>query len=265
MTNLIIAHFTQEAEAQEAFSKLQNLEKIGDITIYEMAVVVKDAEGKASVVEAMSAEGTEPLSDMAIGAVIGALAGPVGLVTGMLVGTLTGSVAESDHYGFDEDFLSKVTDQLQPGASVVVLEVEEDDPVFIDSTITLLGATMTRTDVNYEYTKYSDEELEEYEEDILAVRDKLKTAVDEEKDKLHKKIAKLKGKRKERIEELKEKVSEVDDKIKVSGKEKKVARIRAKIEKHQKKITELEQKLAAVVADAKADEQEEVKHAEDLG
>lgn len=259
MTNLIIAHFSQETEAQEAFTKLQELEKIGDITIYEMAVVVKDAAGAAVVKEAITAEGSETLSGMAIGALIGALAGPVGLVAGMLVGTLTGEVAESDDYGFEEDFLSKVTGELQPGMAAVVLEVEEDDPEFIDSTLALLGATIDRTDVNYEYTKYSDEELEEYEEDILKVRDKLKTATDEEKDKLHSKIAKLKEKRKERIVELKEDVHEADSKI--SGKEKKVARIRTKIEKHQKKIAELEKKLAAIVQEEKG----EVKPVEDMG
>jgi uncharacterized membrane protein len=258
MTNLIIANFSRETEALEAFTKLQELEKIGDITIYEMALIARDGEGQAVVKEAVTAEGSQALSGMAIGTLIGALAGPVGLVTGMLVGTITGAVAEADDYGFEGDFLSKVMGQLQPGTSAVVLEVEEDDPEFIDSTLSLLGAAMTRTDVNYEYTKYSDEELEEYEEDILAVRDKMKTAADEEKDKLRNKITKLKAKRKERIEELKEKTAEVEEKVKVSGKERKIARVRAKIEKHQKKIAELEQKLAGILQEDKKDQPEQV-------
>ena len=259
MTNLIIAHFNQETEAQEAFTKLQELEQIGDITIYEMAVIAREAAGEPVVKEAITAEGSQTLSGMAIGTLIGALAGPVGLVTGMLVGTLVGEAAELDDYGFEEDFLSKVTSQLQPGMSVVVLEVEEDDPEFIDSTLSLLGATIDRTDVNYEYTKNSDEELEEYEEDILTARDKMKTAADEEKDKLRSKIAKLKAKRKERIVELKADITEAESKL--SGKDKKVARIRAKIEKHQKKISELEKKMADVIQQEKG----EVKQVEDLG
>src|ERR1700761_4944694 len=247
MTHLILASFDQQEKAVEAFAKLQTLEKIGDITIYEMAVITKNAEGQASIDEALTAEGTQTLTGIAVGAVIGALAGPVGLITGMLIGTVTGEVAELDDYGFEDDLVARVTEQLKPGTSVVVLEVEEDDPVFIDSTLTMMGTEPQRIDVNYEYTKYSDEELEEFEEDILSVRDKLKTAVDEEKEKLRKKITKLKGKRKERIEELKEKAGEAEDKIKASGKEKKVERIRGKIEKHQKKIAELEQKLAAIL------------------
>lgn len=254
MTHLIIASFDQQEQATEAFSKLQDLEKIGDITIYEMAVITKNAEGQASIVEAVTAEGGQTVTGMAVGAVIGALAGPVGLVAGMLLGTLTGEVAELDDYGFEDAFVAKVTGQLKPGASVVVMEVEEDDPVFIDSTLTMMGTEAQRTDVNYEYTKYSDDELEEFEEDIQSQRDKLKTAVGEEKEKFRNKIAKLKGKRKERIEELKEHVEERQ----VSGKEKKVARIRGKIEKHQKKIAELEQKLAGILQENKEEEPQQV-------
>lgn len=255
MTHLITASFHQEEKAVEAFTKLQELEKIGDITIYEMVVVAKNAVGETSILNALTAEGSQTLSAMAVGTIIGALAGPVGMVTGMLVGALTGEVAELDDYGFEDDFFAKVTDQLKPGTSVIVLEVEEDDPVFIDSTFTMLGAEPQRTDVNYEYTKYSDEELEEFEEDILGLRDKLKMAVDEEKEKFRSKITKLKGKRKDRIEELKEKkenATEPDGKV--SGKEKKIGRIRGKIEKHQKKIAELEQKLAVVLQKEKVEE-----------
>ena len=254
MTHLIIASFDLQEQATEAFSKLQNLEKIGDITIYEMAVINKNAEGQASVADAITAEGGQTVTGMAVGAVIGALAGPVGMVAGMLVGTLTGEVAEMDDYGFKADFVARVTGQLKPGASLLVMEVEEDDPVFIDSTLTMLGTEPQRMDVNYEYTKYSDEELEEFEEDILSARDRLKTSVDEEKDRFRKKIAKLKAKRKERIEELKEHVEERQ----ASDKEKKVARIRGKIEKHQKKIAELEQKLAGLLQENKTEEPQQV-------
>jgi hypothetical protein len=138
--HLITASFDQEEKAVEAFTKLQELEKIGDITIYEMVVVAKNDAGEASIVEALTAEGTQTLPAMAVGTIVGALAGPVGMVTGML---------------------------------------------------------------------------------------------------------------------LKEHAAEAD--VKVAGKEKKIGRIRGKIEKHQKKIAELEQKLAGVLQK----EKEEVKEPEE--
>ena len=237
------ASLQQQTEAAEVFHKLQELESIGDITIYEMVLVVKDVNGETSVVQAVTSEGTQLLSGLTIGTLIGSLAGPVGLMLGMVTGSMAGAAAEADDYGFAEDFLSKAANQLQPGTAAVVAEVEEEDPVFVDSSLSLMGATVVRSDVNYEYTKYSDEEMDEFDEDIADAREKLKAATNDEKEKIHRKIDKIKSKRTDRIIELKEKVNKIEADVKASVKERKIAAIRSKIEKHQKKIAELEKKL----------------------
>lgn len=251
MTNLIVASFNQEAEATEASHKLHELESIGDITIYEMIVIKKNADGETTVMEVDTTAGFTTLSGMALGTLIGALAGPVGLVAGMMTGTLTGAVLEADDYGFAEDFVARIGDQLQPGMAAVVAELDEDSQVFVDSTLTPLGATLTRTDVDYEYNKYSDEELDEFEEDIAAKRAKLQSAEAEDKAKFQQKLTDLKEKRNERIVRLKEKIKETVTEIKTSGKERKIAKIRNKIEKHQKKIAELEKDLQEVLEKGK--------------
>ena len=46
MTNLIIATFKEEAEALEASQKLNELESIGDVTIYERVIIKKNAFNK---------------------------------------------------------------------------------------------------------------------------------------------------------------------------------------------------------------------------
>src|ERR1700743_2043849 len=151
MTNLLIATFSGEAEAMEASQKLNELESIGDITIFERVVLKKNADGKTVVLQADTTEGQTTVSGMAVGAVIGSLAGPVGLVAGMFTGTLAGAVVESDNFGFAEDFVSGAADQLKPGMAAIVAELEESDVVFVDSSITPLGATLKRSDVDYEY------------------------------------------------------------------------------------------------------------------
>jgi uncharacterized membrane protein len=251
MTNLIVASFKQEAEAMEASQKLTDLESIGDITIYEMIVVKKDPDGEVVVLQADTTEGSKTLSGMAIGTLVGALAGPVGLVLGMFTGTLTGAAIEADDYGFAEDFLFRVAGQLEPGTVAVIAEVEEDDPEFIDSTLTLMGANLNRTDVDYEATRYSDAEMDEFDEDIAAARTKLKDAVSVEKERFRQKIARLKEKRKERIAEIQEKVKEATTEVKLSVRDRKIGRIRTKIEKHQLKIANLEKKLQAVLEKGK--------------
>ncbi len=96
-----------------------------------------------------------------------------------------------------------------------------------------------------------DEEIDELDEEIAAARAKLKSAVDNDKVKFRKKIDKLKEERKERIDEFKEKVKETATEIKTSAKERVIGKIRSKIEKHQKKISDLEKQLQAVLAKGK--------------
>jgi uncharacterized membrane protein len=256
MTNLIVATFKEEAEAIEASQKLHELETIGDITIFEMVLVRKNADGEITVVQADTSEDLSTFSGMAIGALIGALAGPVGLVTGMLVGTLSGAAAEVDTYGFEEDFIASASEQLQPGMAAVVAEIEEDDTVFVDSSITPLAAMLTRSDVDYEYTKHSEEKIEELDEEIAGVRAKIKTAGDDEKTKLQQKIVKIKEERKEKIDEFKEKLKDTLADVKQSGRERKVEKIQNKIEKYHKKIVELEQRLQAVLEKGKGEVKE---------
>jgi len=251
MTNLIIATFKEETEAIEASQKLHELESIGDITIYEMVIVKKDAGGETVVLQTDTTEGLTTLSGMAIGTLIGSLAGPVGLLAGMFTGTLAGAAAEADNYGFAEDFIAGAADQLQPGMIAVIAEVEEDDPVFVNGSLTPLGATLTRSDVDYEYTKHSDEEIDELDEEISAARAKLKSATDKGKGKIQQKISKLKEERKERIDELKEKMKDAIGDIKASVKERKVEKLRNKIEKQHKKIAELEKQLQAIMEKGK--------------
>jgi uncharacterized membrane protein len=252
MTNLIIATFKEEAEALEASQKLNELESIGDITIYERVIIKKNANGETVVLQTDTTEGLTTVSGMAVGALIGALAGPVGLVAGMFTGTMVGAVVDADNYGFGEDFVTGAGDHLQPGMTAVIAEVEESDEIFINSSLTPLGATLTRSDVDYEYTKHSDEEIDEMDDEIAAARAKLKTAAENDKAKFQKKIEKLKEERKERIEEFKEKVKDAEAEVKASVKESKIGKLRSKIEKHQQKIANLEKQLQTVVEKDKA-------------
>jgi uncharacterized membrane protein len=258
MTNLLIASFKPEAEAIEASHKLNELETMGDITVYEMVIIKKNADGEAAVLQADTSGGVRTLSGMAIGTLIGSLAGPVGVLAGMFTGTLAGMVMEEDHYGFTEDFTSKALAQLQPGETAVVAEIDEDNEVFVDGTLKPMGATLTRTDVDYEYDEYSDEEMDELDEEIASERAKIKSATDAEKSKIQKKIANLKEKRKEKIADLKEKIKEAAANVKTAVQGHKEAELRDKIEKHHKKIAALEKKLQKALG--KQPKEKEVEH-----
>jgi uncharacterized membrane protein len=246
MTNLIIDSFSEDAKALEASQKLSDLESIGDITIYERVLVKKNADGAASLLQSETTGGLRTLSGMAVGSMVGSLAGPVGLMAGMLTGTLSGAALEEEYEGFSKDFVTKAVSLLQPGTSAVIAEMDEDSDVFVDGTLKPLGGTLVRTDVDYEYDKYSDEQIDAFNEEIAEERAKLKSARDAEKAKIKEKIAAIKAKRQERVLELKEKIKDQIAKIKTPLRDHKISRLKSSIERHQTRIAALQKELKEI-------------------
>jgi uncharacterized membrane protein len=244
MTNLVVGSFNDEAQAFAASHRLIELESYGDITVYEKVIVKKDAYGKTSVIQSDTSDGVRTLSGMAIGSLVGAIAGPVGFLVGMLTGTLVGAVAESDYFDFSDDFSRKVTDRLQPGTVAIIAEVFEESTDFIDNAFDSLGSTVVfRSDVDYVYDDYEDEEIEESDEEIAAERANIKSANATEKAKIQKKIEDLKDKRRKRISELKEKHHTNRERHQASRKEARKERLEKRITRHQTRIAELEVKV----------------------
>lgn len=246
MTNIIIASFQTEAQAILASEKLSELELLGDITIYERVIVRKDLDGDAVVLQTDSTAGMRTVSGMAIGTLIGAIAGPVGMMIGMFSGTLSGAVLEADYFSFSEDFGAKAIEQLQPGKVAIIAEIDEDIELFVDAPLVALGATLVRTNVDYEYDKYSDEQIEDIDEEIAEERANIKSAVEAQKAKIQNRISSLKEKRRKRIEELKQKAKDTVEEIEAPFNKWKVNRLKKRIENHQVKLTELQQELEQI-------------------
>ncbi|SEW24338.1 DUF1269 domain-containing protein [Chitinophaga arvensicola] len=243
MTNLIIASFSEEAQAMNTAKKLTELEAIGDITIYESVMIRKDEKGEVTVLEQDTAEGSRTLTGMAIGGLIGVLGGPVGMMAGMLVGTITGAAWESDHYSFSRDFAGKVADELQPGMVAIIAEVDEDNKVFLDTYVNDAWGKLVRTDVEYEYDKISNEQLEAIDEEIAADRNALRLASQEEKEKIQQTITTLKEKRKEKIAAFKAAADTTLAEEKGLVKETRAEFIHNRIARYREKLAALEEEL----------------------
>jgi len=188
MTNLIVITFSNESKAIDGSHKLSELESFGDVSIFEKAMVKKDANGNVTVLESDTTDGLRTLSGMAIGTMLGALGGPVGLLVGMLGGTMTGALLDSDHFDFSEDFGAKVSSRLQPGTVALIAEISEEGPSIVDTALEPLAATISRSDVDYEYDEYEDDQVEEIDDEISAERAEFKSAVAGDKAKIQKKI-----------------------------------------------------------------------------
>jgi uncharacterized membrane protein len=257
MTDLIIATFTQESHAIEASIKMLEHESIGEISIYELVIIKKNQDGNTEILKSENTGESRTLSGLAFGNPADDLAGPVGTVIAMFSGTFTGALLESDYFSLSEDLGSKVIMKLQAGTVALVAEIDENNTVFVNESLEAMGGRVSRIDVDYEYKKYADEQIETYDDEIAKERAKIKIAVIREKDKIQKKIAELKEKRRKRIAKLegepkrtknesKARLQNSGEKAKDSTNELIISRLWSRIRKHQAKIDALRNEIRKI-------------------
>ena len=202
MKNIIVVSFTDETKAIDALHKLSELDSFGDISIYEKIMVRKKTNGECEVLKEDSFEGWRTLTGMGIGSLLGILGGPVGFVIGLYTGTAIGAIADLGHYDFADDFIAKTKNKLAPGTVSIIAEIDEDSDAFVDASLKPFGAVITRSDVDFEFDNYVNEQIDKIEDDIAEERAALKKAIGNDKTKIQNKIAELKEKRKATIAEF---------------------------------------------------------------
>jgi len=254
MKNVIVASFKEEANAIEAMHKLNELDSFGDITIYEQIMVRKMAYGKTEILKQDDTIGWRTFTGMGVGSLLGLLGGPVGFVIGLYSGTAIGAIADASHYDFAEDFIYKVERKIEAGTVSIIAEIEEDNEVFVDNILKPFGAVLIRSDVDLEFDKHVDEQIDEIEADIAEQNAEMKKAVGNEKKKFQVKIADLKEKRRARIAEFAAKNKQVKEnfktkvesgvaKVKADVKYEKINRIKRRIGRHKDTLSELNMQL----------------------
>ena len=91
MSKFVGTTFSNEAKAYEGTLALKKLHAEGELTLYGLAVIIKDASGKLSV-----KEGPDDLPGTAVGSLVGALlgvlGGPAGVLVGMTAGMMLGAL-----------------------------------------------------------------------------------------------------------------------------------------------------------------------------
>ena len=143
MSKFVVTTFGSEADAYEGTRALKQLHADGDITLYGLAVIAKDAGGKLSV-----KEGPDPLAGTAVGSLVGALVGvlggPAGVIVGLTAGMLLGSISDLLNIGVGTDFLDKVSSELAPGKAAVIAEVDEDWVAPLNTRMEAIGGSVVR-------------------------------------------------------------------------------------------------------------------------
>lgn len=145
----IVAVFGNQNAAYDAADAIKKLSKTkDDFKVRAGAMVAKDANGNARLLDEKDRPLWGTLAGGVIGALFGAIAGPAALAAGAIVGGTTGLAAiDATSSLIDSDEVAAATQDLKPGMTGLLLEVEEGNTVALDAIVIEHGGLIRRINV----------------------------------------------------------------------------------------------------------------------
>jgi uncharacterized membrane protein len=145
MSKFVVIVFPDEARTYQGTRALKDLHTEGSLTLYGMAVVAKDAQGKLTVKDAVDAGPLGTAVGALVGGLVGLIGGPVGLAAGMAGGSIMGSLVDILNIGIAEDFVMQVSKELGSGRTAIVAEIDETWTSPLDARMESLSGVVLRT------------------------------------------------------------------------------------------------------------------------
>jgi uncharacterized membrane protein len=257
MENLVVTTFSDAENATEGLNKLNELDQLGDITIYNLLLIRKTSESQFELLHQQGPAGTDlPATGAMAGTLIGAIGGPIGMAMGLLTGALIGSIDEDDTKAFTKNFLDKVNGRVSVGTFAIVLDVEEDTEFMINSYMDSYKGVTVHTPIAGQLDDYEEEQWDELDKEIDEEQKVLETAAGKEKEAIKEKIVRLKEEKAKRMakfkagadktkKQLQQRLAELDQKISTSR-----AQAKDRLTRHSEKIKEKLSRLNAKMARA---------------
>jgi uncharacterized membrane protein len=144
----LVIVFDDEAKAYGASHALEGLEEHGDVTLDELAIIVKHADGSVCAENIGRFRGlTRTITGGVVGGLLGLAGGAVGVAVGLIGGGVLGAVGRKEH-SFDKEFGNDITNALTPGKAAVIAEVLEDSEPQVNNRMAALGGVVFRWSVD---------------------------------------------------------------------------------------------------------------------
>lgn len=223
MSKYAVAVFPNETVAYEAVGAFNSLHAEGNLSLYALAVIAKDADGNASVMEEQDEGPVGTALGMLTGALVGGLVGPAGaaagaaagsavaagMALGMAGGGLIGSLVDVNDAGVGLDFLDMVGNKMDAGTVAIVTEIDEYWTTPLDSRIENLGGVVyRRTRVDFEDEQFAQEvkawndELDALDAEIQDSSDEMKASLEAKKDVVRQNLKQAQEKGSKKITQL---------------------------------------------------------------
>jgi uncharacterized membrane protein len=149
MTSLLVFAFTDEGGADGMIADLQSLQQRQLIAVLDAATVIRLADGKVKIKQAINLCGTCTPGGIFWGVLSGVLFfNPwPGLPVGASAGATTSKLTD---YGIDDRFIKEVGVTVRPGNSAIFLIIESMAEDRIIEAVSTHRATILRTDLSEE-------------------------------------------------------------------------------------------------------------------
>ena len=241
MNKVIFVGFDTEQQAYGGDRALRDMHNDGTLTLYNHAVVVKQADGKVVIRQTPDVEPIGTVSGMITGGLIGLLGGPVGAAVGLSTGTLMGAAFDLTKEGLDTDFVEDAGARLEKGKAAVIAEIDEDWQVPLDTRMEGLGGKLLRQTPTQIEDAYVERAAEAAEKELATLEaEKLERVETHQTEKARKQSEKLQAK----IDAARRKSQEKEAAL--------TARLQAVKAEGQDKIAVLETQKATATTDSKA-------------
>jgi len=149
MSNLVVLAFETEDGALEMRDAMVTLQKQHIVELEDAAVVIRRADGKVKVKQAVSLVGQGALGGAFWGMLIGIifLMPWLGLAMGALGGALGGKMADT---GVDDEFIKEVGEKIEPGHSALFLLIRSATQDKLEEELKGYHATIIQTSLSNE-------------------------------------------------------------------------------------------------------------------
>jgi uncharacterized membrane protein len=230
MDRMLVVVFNTETKAYEGKKALIQLDNEGSIAVYAYAVVVKNADGTATVRQGDDSGPLGTLLGTSLGSLIGLLGGPVGLAIGAGVGLLAGGAADVHNSRIGDDFIDDVKKELLPSRFAVVAEIQEDWTTPVDVRMEAIGGIVFRRALSDVTHTVNQEDVAAMKADVAQMKAEHAKAHADRKGKLQEKINQLDSKIQAHLEREKARrqTAELQAKAKAEVLKTKAATLKAK-------------------------------------
>ncbi len=231
MDRVLVVVFDNETKAYEGKKALLQLDGEGSITVYDSAVLAKNADGSASVKQGHHPGPVGTLFGTFLGSVIGLLGGPVGMGIGAAAGLAAGGTVDLHHMRVGNDFIDDVNKALLPNKVAVVADIDEEWTTPVDTRMEPLGGIVFRRSLSEVKHTIHEENIAAMKADLAQMKAEHAKVQADRKAKLQEKINQLDSKIQAQLQKAKDRreASGRQAKEKVKALEAKAAAAKAKV------------------------------------